>query len=224
MPLGRSYKFLGFDGRDSYPRKRRWKIVAAMLAERLNPVLHAGLGAHELDQIIFVATKCPPTTALADLRAVGARNRAGLLRMLKNEADKPHMQAVLDMIVVDDQITGLPQLALKRGWLPEWDERYKKPRTPQSHAGSGPTAAAAAAAVAAQGAPALASIVGDAQEQVVAEAEAARRRDSEAVATDVGRHGEAEHREGFQGAARGSPEATQEEEGPNARTVGDERT
>ena len=106
---------MGFDGRTSYPRKRRWKIFAAIFGERLNLVAHSTLSPVELDQAIFATTKCPPTTSLADLRAAGASTRGALLKMLKREAEKPYGQSMIDKLVVGDAITGLTRVAQQEG-------------------------------------------------------------------------------------------------------------
>ena len=93
--ISRCYTRLGFQYRNSYPKKQRWSIVKGILADKLNPVTHSQLSVKALDQIIFVATGCAPTACIADFKSAGARKVGKLKDMLIAESmqqkRRPHI-------------------------------------------------------------------------------------------------------------------------------------
>ena len=77
---------LGLEGNKSYPRKRRWRLVCNLLPAKVNLVRHNSLTTHQLDQLIFIATGCAPTSLLGDFKSVGTRTHGQLAELLSAEA------------------------------------------------------------------------------------------------------------------------------------------
>ena len=121
--IGKCFQRIGFQFRNSYPRKRRWSIVKRILGQRLNPVLHSTLSTKGLDQILFIGAQLAPHACMSDLKAVGARKVGTLKDMLVKQAEEsPAAQAALDKLMPNMQNLG--EVALQQGWEKEWDSKY----------------------------------------------------------------------------------------------------
>ena len=115
---------LGLETRTSYPKIRRWRIVSALLVHKLNPVIHNTLTHKDLDQLIWLGTRSPPTASLGNYKSMGIRTHTELIKALTDEAKK-HQESFNDL---DETFSNLQELAERHGWQPEWNAKYKSQR------------------------------------------------------------------------------------------------
>ena len=126
--IPRAFSVLGFTLGHSLPRKKRLFLLRGLLSEdKILPCALGKMSTKQIDQLIFVATKCGPYTSLGDLKAIGVRTYGQLLQTFKKESSKTQRAEAISQL--DEELSNVEQCAVTAGWDYTWDRKYSRPKS-----------------------------------------------------------------------------------------------
>lgn len=112
-----SYRFLGgkhiFGDKAVLPKTQKVKALKRCNESEFNPLRLAAMEDHEVDELLFLATNCPPTLRLSELKI---RKKGELRALLKKEYERTMRHHPTRMSTLAPDYSNLGEVATKTGY------------------------------------------------------------------------------------------------------------